>query len=657
MIAHKANKPGKCPACHQDYTAGVLLLLADDKKEIKGCAACPSLATRARIARLSTPRLQWEAHTSDKNKPFLCEGCRKWGQVGTMRARVRLEGEKYAVTVACGDCPDLTAAEKVAIAAGMSDEDKARQERKEAEARLKNFTPEELDDPEALQRRTGSWAAAWEVIQRDPSIKETAKRRKMDPIRLGSAFALASMGSPGLRAANHLSHVNAYQAALELGVYPAKGPLALAYLIPRGEDVVLQPGYKLWADMVHTLRDVTGVETGIAWKCEVLLGNLAAPYHAVQRAAQAALRQGKSFDLRLVEAARHQAQKRGAELLAQLQKPMPEGKTVSAVEAANLLALRAALEMTTLSAGAEWFDFEWFRHHEPSHLLVQHLPPPGTWERPRLDNAKGIVPAAAWALVRRTRGHNDVVMIVDAQTVMEIAVKGRNAKLNSAGGLDGDVWGENQSAGWMWRKTALIQATIHGQLPLRDADPERMELLQHLEVLDATQVNEDEVGAARVYSTVTEAANDRAAAYRRQAAQAQRPQPAVAVVERPALTDGGEPEEPFEWPEERELEPVRDEVEQPAPAAAMAASAVSAGEASGDAPSAAELADLERMVGPDCAAAARSRLRLTAAANLDRLSPEERRQLAGHLEVNVPPDERRWSGSARTARTGPGWPG
>lgn len=559
MKLHKSTKPGTCDICRKEYAAGFTLLLSDDNK-LMGCRNCTALPIVAKIARLSTRELRWETHT--KEKKFKCEACGNWNEPGTRKALQRIEGQQWQVCVACEKCPDLTEVDRAAIAAGITDADRKKLSDKEAAERGRHLTDEEAKDPKALRTRQGNWPRAWDALQheRDAVLVPLAEKRHISLERLKSAFEVLAIETPAIAGCTEMSLMRAFKTCLELGVYPGKGPLALAYLIPRADELTVQSGYKLYADLVLTLPGVSGLVTGVAWKCEQVLGNLAAPYHAILRAAREAARQQRPFNPDAIAEAARVVRGRGQKVLDQARAlPQPTGLG-AARELANRQALIAGLEIDLVTGGMEWFEWEWFRWHAPSDLVVIDFPPPGIWSRPRFDNQRGVLPDAAWARVTR-RGASAVAEVVDWETVLVIAQKGGNAKANKDGGLDGSVWGDNQSCTWMWAKTALVQASTHGRLPLRAADPERMALLEHLDLAEPDSVDN---APMRAYTTLAEGATDRAAQFRAQA-QAER---AASQSQAPQIEEMP-PEDYFEPEEERELVETRHEPS-PEPAAQAA---------------------------------------------------------------------------------------
>lgn len=618
MKLHNANGPGQCSVCKKDYPKGFVLLISDDKRQV-GCGACTALPVVAKIARLSARGLRWEPHTKDKK--FKCESCGSWNEPGKMKALLRIQGQQWPVCVACEQCPDLTEQDRAAIAAGMTDADKKRLEDKAAAEKARRLTDEEARDPAALRTRQGNWPRAWDALQheREAVLEPLAAKRGIDLARLKSAFEVLAVETPAIAACTEMSLLRAYKTCLELGVYPGRGPLALAYLIPRADELTVQSGYKLYADLVLTLQGTAGLATGVAWRCEQVLGNLAAPYHAVLRAAKEASRQQRPFNPEAVTEASRVVRARGAQVLESTrQLPAPP----SARDAVERAALVSALELDLLTAGMEWFEWEWFRYHAPSDLVVLDLPGPGVWDRPRFDNQRGVVPSAAWARVAR-RGASAVAEVVDWETVFAIAQKGGNAKANKEGGLDGSVWGDNQSCTWMWAKTALVQASTHGRLPLRAADPERMALLERL---DLPEVEAQDNAPVRAYATLAEAAVARAAELR-----APRSAPAPVAAPQAPQIEESPPDDYFEPVEQRELVPV----EEP-PAPADPPTAAPGPERAAESP----LARVRRykdLVGEDIFAEALRELRIKEK-DLERFTPMDLIGLAKKLSAEIHPD-------------------
>lgn len=636
MIAKKATKPGRCK-CEFEYGEQTLLLLSDDGKTLLGCEKCPSDAVQAKLLRVTRPNAPWRSHTGPKK--YRCDACGGWHDPGGYRLPISVQGREYPLICGCSNCPDLTPAEKVRATASLSEEDRRKIADKEAALAARRFTDEEAKDPAARRARMGNWSRALDVLRQDWQVLgEIAAKRQINLDRLASAFEVRCFESPALAACAETTLVNAFRTAVELGVYPGKGPTALAYLIPMGDEATLRPGYKLWADLILNLPGVMSLQTGIVWRCEEILGLRAAAYHKAKRAAMAAIKQGKPQAIQTAQAmlqiAEAETQRRGAEMLDKLQRRDLTAETPK--EAAENRALCAALALTDETAGMNWWEWEWFRYvGGGERLAFLDIPSPGIWQRPAMCNALGVVPSAAFAMVHR-RGADNVVRLVDAKTVMLIAVKGKNARLNDKGGLDGDVWGDDQSAPHMWAKTALIQVATHGELPLRQADPERVTILERID--EGATTSDDVQAAVSLYTSIGDLAVARAAEIRGRARPAAVRGP---TVERPALPDHGEPEEPFEWPEE-DREPVPILVGEARTEAPAAASASAAAPTSDDVPSAEDLAALETNVGPEYVAAARAKLRLSAGANLARLSAEDRSAYARALEANLPPDERRW---------------
>lgn len=487
MKAHRATKPGTCGTCQQEYRPGTNLLLSDDAKDLIGCDLCPSLQIKVKIKKAAEgDRLTWQVH--DKDKRFKCENCGSWNEPGSMKLSTRIEGQQWPVVIACPQCRDLTPIDKAALKLGPQGAAAERVEKAKAKAEAQNWTVEQANDAARREAMVGNWAPAAALLSHDPTLAETAAKRNMDLPRLVSAFVTAAMLDPALAACTAASWVIAFRQALELGIYPAKGALALGYLIARGDTVCLQVGYKAASDIVLSLPDVTGLNTGIYWPCEAQLGNLAAPYHEARRHARACLARGNPPPAGLLDEAAKDIEARGRAILARCVERLAAAKVDPAkptaadrVAHANLLALHAALSLDPFEAGKDWWEWEWFRFVASDDLIVLDLPTPGIWERPTMNNAAGIVPAAAWALVR-VRGRRDsVAEVIEAPRVMAIAAKGGNGQINKSGGMTGSVWGDDQSAYWMWCKTALLQAAVHGRLRLRDVDPDRARILEMLE--------------------------------------------------------------------------------------------------------------------------------------------------------------------------------
>lgn len=488
MKAHRANKPGKCGTCQHEYGPGTALLLSDDSKELIGCERCPSLPVKVKLKKaMEGDKLSWQVH--DKDKRFKCENCGSWNEPGSMKLSARIDGgPNWPVVIACPQCRDLTPIDIAALKIGPQGAAAEKVEKAKAKAEAQNWTVDQANDANRREAMVGNWAPAAALLSHDPTLAETAAKRNMDLPRLVSAFVTAAMLDPALAACTAASWVIAFRQALELGIYPSKGALALGYLIARADVVCLQVGYKAASDIVLSLPDVTGLNTGIYWPCEAQLGNLAAPYHEARRHARACLARGNPPPVGLLDESAKAVEARGKTVLARCVERLAAAKVDPAnptaadrVAHANLLALHAALSLDPFEAGKDWWEWEWFRYVASDDLIILDVPPPGIWQRPSLNNAAGIVPAAAWALVR-VRGRRDsVAEVIEAPLVMAIAAKGGNGQVNKSGGMSGSVWGDDVSAYWMWCKTALLRAAVHGRLRLRDVDPDRARILEMLE--------------------------------------------------------------------------------------------------------------------------------------------------------------------------------
>lgn len=486
MKVRNSTKPGKCSTCQREYQPDTPLLLSDDGKELIGCSHCPSLQIKVKIKKaVEGDRLRWEPN----DRWFKCDNCGSKNEAGTMRLLSKID-DKW-VRIACPQCRDLTPIDLAALKLGPQG---AAAEKAEAKKRLteaQTWTVEQANDAGRREQMVGSWAPAAALLSHDPTLAETAARRKMDLGRLTSAFVTAAMLDPALAACTPASWVIAFRQALELGIYPSKGALALGYLIARGDVVCLQVGYKAASDIVLSLPDVSGLNTGVYWRCEAVLGNTAAQYHAAIRTARQSLARGQAPPPGLVEAAARAVAERGEamrkRLLERLAAAKVEPARPSATEQlkhAHDLALLAALSIDPIDAGKEWYEWEWFRYVAADDLIVLDLPPPGIWARPTYNNAAGVVPAAAWALIRVRGKRDNVAEVIEAPRIMSIAAKGGNGKIEASGGMSGSVWGDDTSCDWMWRKTALLQAAVHGRLRLAEVDPERAQILEMLEPAD-----------------------------------------------------------------------------------------------------------------------------------------------------------------------------
>lgn len=488
MKAHRASKPGKCGTCQQEYKPGAALLLSDDGKDLIGCELCPSLQIKVKLKKsIEGDRLSWQVH--DKDRKFKCENCGNWNEPGAMKLTARIDGgPNWPVVIACPQCKDLTPIDRAALKLGPQGAAAEKAEKARAKTEAQNWTVEQANDAGRREAMVGNWAPAAALLSHDPTLPETAAKRNMDLPRLTSAFVTAAMLDPALAACTAASWVIAFRQALELGIYPTKGALALGYLFARGDTACLQVGYKAASDIVLSLPDVTGLNTGIYWPCEAQLGNLAAPYHEARRHARACIAKGHAPPAGAIDEAAKVVEARGKATLARCierlhaAKVDPEKPTAQdRINHANLLALYAALKLDAFEAGRDWWEWEWFRWVAGDDLIVLDLPAPGIWARPTMNNAAGVVPAAAWALVRLRGRRDSVAEVIEAPRVMAIGVKGGNGTINKAGGMAGSVWGDDQSADWMWRKTALLQAAVHGRLRLRDVDPDRARVLEMLE--------------------------------------------------------------------------------------------------------------------------------------------------------------------------------
>lgn len=540
-----AKSAGECTACHQSYAPGTVLLVTGDGKDAKllGCANCQSLQIKAKIARVSG---QARAYPCDRDK-YKCEACGKWDNAGKGKIifKVKIDGEKYPSIAACENCSDLSPAERAKIAAGPTDSQRATLDDKSKQAEHTRTQKAPENEEEAL-RRLGTWAEAAKTLAMDPTLPAMAKRRGMDLSRLMSVFANQATRDLNSRDATMDSWMTAFRDALQLGTYPSKGSFAESYLITRKNskldafEVTLQTGYKCVSSVILSVRG-TKIQKDIVWPCQAVLGNLAAPYHAAvrnlrraEKARDQAYLRGL-WDPRPVEEAKDEVQQAEQTVIAAGEKML--ARIAADVTDANQKALRAALALKPEIIGRPWYSWEWYRFHQPTDLLILDYPSAAFWSPPEMRNQDGVIPSAACCLIER-QGAPPIAIEVPADTVKQIAVKGRNATINGKGGLTGDTWGDNQGSHWMWEKTALIQLAVHGRFPLREIDPERAAILSRTEA-----AQEEETGGSYLAATVADAARHQSERLR------QRQHPV------PQLEDGGAPGEEFEW-DEREPEHV-----------------------------------------------------------------------------------------------------
>jgi hypothetical protein len=553
IVLKQSTKPGECGACNQTYPEkhAILVQRNGDTFDVVGCEACGDAKIRARVARLSG--VKWYP----AEKKYKCESCGKWDEqfAGAMVGKAKIPNHAFTgmSVVVCRQCPDLTPAESAKIKAGPTEDQTRNTEQKNQQANHAR-NQKAPTTPEEAEAKLGNWAEAAKTLSMDPILPQMARRRGMDLGRLMSCFAAQAIRDINCCNASVDSWTTAFRDALQLGTYPGKGPFAESYLIARFnstlqmQEITLQAGYKCVAAVILTAPG-TNIKPGVAWPCQAILGNLAAPFHAAvrnlrraEKAAEALLRNG-IYDPRPVEAAK-------AEVIEAANAVKAAGKKMldripADIKDANQQAMRNALLITAETHGRDWFTWEWYRFHAPTDLLIQDYPSATFWKPPAIRNSEGQVPSLACCVIER-RGAPPIACEIPADQVLAIAVKGRQATQNGKGGLNGTVWGDDLGCHHMWHKTALIQLAVHGRFPLREVDPERAAILSRTE---AAQSETDEGGGSYLAVTVADAARHQSQRLRQQ----MHPEPAQLGVE--------EQEDPFEWEEREPVMAEQDEYE------------------------------------------------------------------------------------------------